>query len=85
MATPALLHGSEAWVSRMKEKTRIQIAEIRFLREVQGCTREGREIRVDESIRDELQIYSIKYKLYETRIKRREHTARKAEVRLPKQ
>jgi hypothetical protein len=48
---------------------------------VKGCIKEDR-IR-NESIRDDVQIYSIKDKLDETRIKCREHIARMEEDRLP--
>jgi hypothetical protein len=58
-----------------KEENRIRVAEIRFLRAIKGCTREGREIH--DRIRDKLQIYSIKCKLHNTRIEWRERNCKK--------
>jgi hypothetical protein len=55
---------------------------MRFLRVVTGCIRENR-IR-NESIRDELQIYSKKDKLDRTGLKWRENIVRMEADRLPK-
>jgi hypothetical protein len=40
MAIPALLYGSEAWTVGARDTSRIQAAEMRFLRAVKGCTKE---------------------------------------------
>jgi hypothetical protein len=63
MTTPTL-SGSEAWVIRKEGENRIQVMEIIFLRAVTGHIREHK-IR-NESIRDELQIYSIEDKSEKT-------------------
>jgi hypothetical protein len=59
MTTPTL-YGSEAWVMRKEGENGIQVMEMIFLRTATGCIREDK-IR-NESIRDELQIYSIEDK-----------------------
>jgi hypothetical protein len=69
---------------RGKKENSIKAAEMRFLRAVKGCTC-TREQRIrNERIRDELQIYSIKDKLDETRTKCTEHISRMEEDRLQK-
>jgi hypothetical protein len=57
-------------------------AEMGFPKTVKGCTRED-GIR-NESIGHELQIYSLKDKLYKTGIKWREYIAKMKEDRQPK-
>jgi hypothetical protein len=59
----------EAWVRRKKEQNRIKAAEIKFLKAVKECTKGDR--KSIESIRDELQIYSIENELDESGIKLR--------------
>ena len=38
MAVPTLLYGSEMWTLSSKDLSRIQAAEMKFLRSVKGCT-----------------------------------------------
>ena len=39
VARPLLLYGSETWVTTKRDMTRLEAAEMRFLRSVTGCTR----------------------------------------------
>jgi hypothetical protein len=54
VAVPVLLYGSETWTPRQRDWTRIQAAEMKYLRTVKGCTR-LRQIR-KEDMRNELGI-----------------------------
>jgi hypothetical protein len=57
VARPALLYGSETWVTTTRDMTGLEAAEMRFLRSVKGYTRLDR-IR-SEVIRKELEISGI--------------------------
>ena len=57
IARPTLLYGSETWVTTTRDMTRLEAAEMRFLRSVKGYTRLNK-IR-SEVIRNELQISGI--------------------------
>ena len=57
VARPSLLYGSETWVTTKRDMTRLQAAEMRFLRSVTGYTRLDK-IR-SEDIRQELEISAI--------------------------
>jgi hypothetical protein len=52
-----MLRGSEAWEMRKEGENEIQTMKMIFLRAVTGCIREDKSR--NESIIDELQIYSI--------------------------
>jgi hypothetical protein len=52
VARPSLLYGSETWVTTKRDVTRLEAAELRFLRGVTGYTRLDK-IR-NEAIRKEL-------------------------------
>jgi len=54
---PSLLYGSETWVTTKRNMTRLEVAEMRFLRSVTGYTRLDK-IR-SEFIRKELEIPGI--------------------------
>ena len=54
---PTLLYGTETWVTAKRDMTRLEAAEMRFLRSVKGYTRLDR-IRSDV-IRKELEISGI--------------------------
>jgi hypothetical protein len=56
MAVPVLLYGSETWTLRKRDWSRIQAAEMKYLRTVKGCT------RLDQ-IRNELGISPLSKKL----------------------
>ena len=57
VARPSLLYASETWVTTQRDMTRLEVAEMRFLRSVTGCTRLDK-IR-SEVIRKELDISGI--------------------------
>ena len=38
MAVPVLMYGSENWFLNRSDKSKIEVAEIRFLRPMAGCT-----------------------------------------------
>lgn len=42
MAVPASLYGSDAWVIKRRDESRIHSAKMRFLRAVKGCIRQYR-------------------------------------------
>jgi hypothetical protein len=83
MAVPVLMYGSEVWTIKKKDISRIQSAEMKFLRSVKGCTRMD-HIR-NEEIRTELEIYAIQDKITEYRIRWSAHLQRMDNSRLPKQ
>lgn len=82
MATPILMYGSESWVPSQKEVKKIQTAEMRFLRRVQGCTLLDK-IR-NEDIRAELNVYHLGERVAKYRRKWKDHIQRMEEYRLPK-
>jgi len=57
VARPSLMYGSETWVTTKRDMTRLEAAEMRFLRSVTGYTRLDK-IR-SEVIRKELEISRI--------------------------
>jgi hypothetical protein len=67
MPVPVLMYGSEAWVIKKNDTSRIQSAEMKLLRSVKGCTRMD-HIR-NEDIRTELEMYAIQGKSTEYRIR----------------
>ncbi|XP_073991824.1 uncharacterized protein [Rhodnius prolixus] len=81
MAVPLLTYGSESWVTRAKDKSNLQSAEMRFLRRVKGCTKRERIRNVD--IREELDIYNINEFIEEIRDRWREHLNRMSTTRVP--
>jgi len=82
VATSSLLYGSETWVTTKRDVTRLEAAELRFLRSVTGYTRLDK-IR-SEVIRKELEISGIK----DVRLKYKQnwinHFQRMDNTRLPK-
>jgi len=54
VARPTLLHSSETWVNTKRDMTRLEAAEMHFLRSAKGYTRQDK-IR-SEVIRKELEI-----------------------------
>jgi len=82
VARPSLLYGSETWVTTKRDMTRVEAAEMRFLRSVTGYTRQDK-IR-SEVIRKELEVSGkqdvrLKYKQnWINRLERMDNT------RLPK-
>ena len=59
VARPSLLYGSETWVTTNRDMTRLEAAEMLFLRSVAGYTRLDK-IR-NEAIRKELEISGIEH------------------------
>ena len=82
VARPTLLYGSETWVTTTRDMTRLEAAEMRFLRNVKGYTRLDK-IKSDV-IRKELQISGIQ----DVRSKYKQnwinHLERTDNTRLPK-
>jgi hypothetical protein len=83
MTVPVLMYGSEAWTIKKNDISRIQSAEMKFLRPVKGC------IRMDHTrnkeIRTKLEMYAIQDKITEYRIRWSAHLQRMDNSRLPKQ
>jgi len=52
LARPSLLYGSETWVTKKRDMTRLEAAEMRSLRSVKGYTRLD---KISEVIRKELE------------------------------
>ncbi|KAK9877518.1 hypothetical protein WA026_018626 [Henosepilachna vigintioctopunctata] len=82
MATPTLLYGSETWTLNTRDLSRIQAAEMRYLRSVKGCTLLDR-IRNDD-IRRELKIFNLCDRIREYRNCWQDHVQRMTDARLPK-
>jgi hypothetical protein len=80
---PVLMYGREAWTIKKKDISRIQSAEMKFLRSVKGCTRID-HIRNGE-IKTELEMYAIQDKITEYRIRWSAHPHRMDNSILPKQ
>jgi len=82
VARPSLLYGSKTWVTMKRNMTRLEAAEMRFLRSVTGYTRQDK-IR-SKVIRKELEISGIQ----DVRLKYKQnwmnHLERMGNTRLPK-
>jgi len=82
VAGPSVLYGSETWVTTQRDMTRLEAAEMRFLRSVTGHRRLDK-IR-SEDIRQELEISGIQ----DVRLKYKQnwinHLERMDNTRLPK-
>lgn len=83
MVVPILTYGSETWVPSKLDRSKIQAAEMRFLRRVKGCTRLDR-IRNDD-VRNALNIYNLNHRIDDYKRKWREHIDRMDKCRLPQQ
>jgi hypothetical protein len=82
MTVPALLYGSECWTHTNKQKSRLEAAEMRFLRSVAG---QGLiDHRRNEDIREELQIIDINSRMKDYQIKWLQHLERMEQNRIPK-
>ena len=82
VARPTLLYGSETWVITKRDMTRLEAAEMRFLRNVKGYTRLDK-IR-KEVIRKELKISGIKDVKSKYKQNWINHLERMDNTRLPK-
>jgi hypothetical protein len=83
MSVPVLMYGSEAWTIKKNYISRIQSAEMKFLRSVKGCTR--MDHTRNEEIRTELEMYAIQDKITEHRIRWSAHLQGMDNSRLHKQ
>ncbi|KAJ4428996.1 hypothetical protein ANN_25992 [Periplaneta americana] len=81
MAVPVLTYGSKSWIIKERDKSKLQAAEMRFLRRVKGCTR--RDLIRNEDIRKELNIYNINEKVEDYEEKWKEHLSRMDNERIP--
>ncbi|KAJ4447044.1 hypothetical protein ANN_09033 [Periplaneta americana] len=82
MAVPTLIYGSESWTTTKKEESRIQSAEMKFMRYVRRYTKADK-IK-NETIRSDLNIFSVHDMVEENKTKWKDHVDRMAENRLPK-
>jgi hypothetical protein len=64
MAVPVLLHGSESWLPKKRERPHKTSSETRFLRYVKGCTEIDHPTNEDR--RKELGIFSINRNIEKT-------------------
>jgi hypothetical protein len=78
---PILIYGSEAWVLSKREEIKIQSSEMLFLRSVKGCSRIDR-IKNDD-IQQELNMFTLKDKIKDNKVRWCQHLNRMSEDRLP--
>ena len=83
MATPMLTYGSETWTITKKDQSRIQSAEMKFLRKVKGCTLED-QIKNSE-IRKELNIFCMNDRIENGKTRWKVHIDRMETERLVRQ
>jgi hypothetical protein len=82
MAMPALLYSSECWTLTKIQKSRLEAAEMRFLRSVAGYRLIDH--KRNEVIREELQIIDINSRIKDYQIKWLQHLERMEQNRIPK-
>jgi len=82
VARPSLLYGSDTWVTTKRDMTRLEAAEMRFLRSVTGYTRLDK-IR-SEVIRKELEISGMQDVRLRYKQNWTNHLERMDNTRLPK-
>ena len=82
MAEPVLSYGSELWTVTKRQESRIQASEMKFLRQVKGCTR--RDCIRNEDIRRELNVYNMNERLQRYKHQWKEHVDRMGDTRIPK-
>jgi hypothetical protein len=82
VARTSLLYGSETWVTTKRDMTRLEAAEMRFLRSVKGYTRLDK-IR-SEVLRKELEISGIQHARHKYKQNWINHLERMDNTRLPK-
>ena len=82
VARPSLIYGSETWVITKRDMTRLEAAEMRFLRSVTGDTRLDK-IR-SEVIRKELEISGIQDMILKYKQNWINHLERMDNARFPK-
>jgi hypothetical protein len=82
MAIPTLLYGSECWTLTKRQKSRLEAAEMRFLRSMVGYLLIDH--RRNEDIREELQIIDINSRIKNYQIKWFQSLDRMEQNRIPK-
>jgi len=82
VARPSLLYGSETWINMQIEMTRLEAAEMRFLRSVTGYTRLDKTRSQD--IRQEIEISGIQGVRLKYKQNWINHLERMDNTRLPK-
>lgn len=80
--TPILTYGCETWTVRKREESRIQAAEMKFLRSILGKTRRDR-IR-NEEIRRTLEVGKLNDRIETQRLRWYGHMRRMGQERLPR-
>ncbi|KAJ4426453.1 hypothetical protein ANN_27267 [Periplaneta americana] len=81
ISVPSLLYGSETWVMKKKDASRLQTNEMKFLRSVAGYRKI--EHKRNEEIREELEIYELNTKIEEYRNTWMSHISRMQDDRIP--
>uniref|UniRef100_A0A8D9F0W9 Endonuclease-reverse transcriptase n=2 Tax=Cacopsylla melanoneura TaxID=428564 RepID=A0A8D9F0W9_9HEMI len=76
------MYGSDTWVMRLKDESRIQASEMKFIRSIVGKTRRDR-IR-NEEIRRSVDVEKLQDKIERSRLKWYGHMQRMSEERIPK-
>lgn len=79
---PIITYGAETWVMKAREESRLQAAEMRFLRSMIGKTRRDRVRNVD--VRKRIDVERLQERAERTRLKWYGHVRRMDENRLPK-
>jgi hypothetical protein len=82
MAIPTLLYGSECWALTKRQESRLEAAEMHFLRSVAGYRLIDH--RRNEHIREKLQIMDINSRIKDYQIKWLQHLERMEQNRIPK-
>jgi hypothetical protein len=83
MAIPTLTCSSETWALTKKQRQKIETAEMKFLRNVAGCTLKD-QIR-NTVIRNELKIFSVNNRIQNNILNRIHHVGRMEPERVPEQ
>jgi hypothetical protein len=83
MAVPTVMFGSETWTDTKKGYSKVQAAEMKFLRRIKGVTRLDR-LRNDD-IRRELNIFSLNRKIGDNKRQWMDHIDRMPDESLVKQ
>jgi hypothetical protein len=63
MTTPALMYGCKIWITTQEDKNKIQVAKLKFVWKVKGCTRLDKHQNKDT--RWDLQISSLNNRIRE--------------------
>jgi hypothetical protein len=82
MAIPALLYGSECWTLTKRQKSRLEAAEVRFLRSVAAYRLIDH--RRNEDVREVLQIIDINSRIKDYQIKLLQHLEKIKQNGIPK-